>query len=117
MQSLARRRRARSEGADQAVEIRMMLSDRAWKLQHRLAPYLFCAPFVILFLCFMIYPLGRSVVLSLYKTAGPNNLKFVGLGNYAFLLHDRLFYIAVANTFYFTIAMLLLQIPLALGLA
>jgi ABC-type sugar transport system permease subunit len=94
-----------------------MLRQRLWKLQHRYAPYMFVAPFVILFLCFMIYPLGRSVILSLYKTAGPKNLRFVGLENYAFLLKDRLFYIALANTFYFTITMILVQIPLALGLA
>ena len=94
-----------------------MTRARLWALQHRFAPYLFVAPFVILFLCFMIYPLARSIVLSMYKTAGPNHLRFVGISNYLFLLKDRLFYIAVGNTFYFTIVMLLLQIPLALGLA
>src|SRR5688500_2889105 len=64
--------------------------ERIWQLQHKFAPYLFIAPFFILFCCFMIYPLARSVILSLYKTAGPDQLRFIGLDNYKFLLHDRM---------------------------
>ena len=38
--------------------------------QSRWAPYLFVLPFVIVFICFMLYPLGRSLVLSFEKTSG-----------------------------------------------
>ena len=48
--------------------------ERLWALQHKLAPYLFVSPFVILFCAFMIYPLGRSIVLSLHKASGPTKL-------------------------------------------
>jgi ABC-type sugar transport system permease subunit len=65
----------------------------------------------------MLYPLGRSVVLSLYKAAGPTRLSFVGLENYRFLITDKLFWLAVMNTFYFALMFLVLQIPMALGLA
>lgn len=91
--------------------------ERAWRLQQRLAPYLFVAPFVLLFCCFMLYPLARSVVLSTYKAAGPSQLQFVGLGNYRFLVTDKIFWLSVANTTYFAVLFLGLQIPLALALA
>src|SRR5205085_2137116 len=88
-----------------------------WALQYRYAPYLFTAPFVILFCTFMIYPLGRSIVLSLHKAVGPAHLKFVGLENYKFLLFDRLFWLAAANTAGYAIVFLTIQIPMSLGLA
>ena len=95
----------------------MISRERAWKLQQRLAPYLFLSPFVVLFCCFMLYPLGRSIVLSTYKAAGPNQLQFVGLDNFRFLITDKIFWLAVANTTYFAVMFLSLQIPLALVLA
>ena len=91
--------------------------ERLWALQHKLAPYLFVSPFVVLFCCFMLYPLGRSIVLSLHKASGPTKLRFIGVENYRFLLTDELFWLAVANTLYFALMFLLLQIPLSLGLA
>jgi ABC-type sugar transport system permease subunit len=90
---------------------------RLWALQHRYAPYLFTAPFVILFCMFMIYPLGRSVVLSMHKSVGPAHLKFVGLANYKFLVMDRLFWLATVNTAGYAVVFLSFQIPLSLGLA
>jgi ABC-type sugar transport system permease subunit len=91
--------------------------ERIWGLQQKLAPYLFVSPFVILFCAFMLYPLGRSIVLSLYKASGPTRLHFVGLENYRFLLFDELFWLAVLNTLYFAAMFLTIQIPMALGLA
>jgi ABC-type sugar transport system permease subunit len=89
---------------------------RVWDLQHRFAPYLFVSPFVILFAVFMVYPLGRSIILSLYQTAGDTK-KFMGLGNYRYLMVDQYFWWAVVNTASLTLVFLLVQIPLALGLA
>jgi ABC-type sugar transport system permease subunit len=65
----------------------------------------------------MLYPLGRSLVLSLYHFATPRYAKFVGFDNYRFLWRDQVFRYAVANTLYFAVAFMVLQIPLALGLA
>jgi ABC-type sugar transport system permease subunit len=90
---------------------------RLWALQHRYAPYFFTAPFVILFCTFMIYPLGRSIVLSMHKAIGPAHLKFVGLDNYRFLLFDRLFWLASINTAGYAVIFISIQIPLSLGLA
>ena len=94
-----------------------MTRARLWALQHRLAPYLFVSPFVLLFCCFLVYPLMRSVVLSLYQTAGPRSTKFVGMANYQFLLHDQYFWLAVINTAILAGAFLCVQIPASLGLA
>jgi ABC-type sugar transport system permease subunit len=89
---------------------------RLWALQARLAPYLFISPFVILFAVFMAYPLVRSLAMSLYQTAGART-RFVGVRNYEFLFHDRLFWLAAFNTVGYTIAFLIFQIPAALLLA
>ena len=88
-----------------------------WGLQARYAPYLFVAPFVILFCAFMVYPLGRSLVMSLYKYSGPRTHRYIGLGHYRFFLTDYLLWIAVANTIIYTVVYMSLQIPLSLGLA
>jgi ABC-type sugar transport system permease subunit len=90
---------------------------RLWKLQARLAPYLFVAPFVVLFAVFLLYPLCRSVHLSLYQSAGPSRARFAGLANYWFILTDLLFWRAVANTVGFAVLFLSIQVPTSLGLA
>ncbi len=93
------------------------LRRRVWSIQARAAPYLFLAPFAVLFAVFWAYPLGRSVALSFYQTLGPRDARFVGLGNYRFLLADRLFWGAVLNTAVYAALFLAVQIPASLGLA
>jgi ABC-type sugar transport system permease subunit len=90
---------------------------RLWRLQRNGAPYLFLAPFLILFFCFILYPLMNSIALSFEKTAGPRLTRFAGLAHFRFLLHDWLFWVAMANTIGFAIAFLCVQIPASLGLA
>src|SRR5205823_3915368 len=51
------------------------------------------------------------------KVASPRTMRFVGLGNYRFLIHDLAFWGAVANTTYFAVVFIALQVPLSLGLA
>jgi ABC-type sugar transport system permease subunit len=90
---------------------------RFWSLQAKLSPYLFVAPFAILFCVFLIYPLTRSFQLSFYKTIGPHESKFVGVDNYRFLISDKLMWLALAQTIGYAIAFISIQIPTALGLA
>jgi len=71
----------------------------------------------VLFCVFMLYPLVKSVILSFYITAGPRAQVFVGLDNFAFLLRDPDFHKAALNTLIFTLASLLVQLPLSLGAA
>lgn len=87
-----------------------------WAWQAKYSPYLFVAPFVILFAAFLVYPLIRSLVLSFHQTAGAIT-RFVGTRNYVFLPDDALFWMSVLNTLGYTLALLVFQIPLALLLA
>lgn len=83
----------------------------------RAAPYLFLTPFILSFLIFGAYPIIRSLVLSLYITSGPEAQRFVGLGNYLFLLKDPDFWTAFRNTATFALGSVVLQLPISLGLA
>jgi ABC-type sugar transport system permease subunit len=87
------------------------------EVQQRLAPYLFVAPFLILFVTFLLWPVIRSVILAFYATAGPKHQVYVGAANFRFLLTDPDFHIAVKNTVVYALWSTFLQLPLALGLA
>lgn len=93
------------------------MTPRFWQVQRRLAPYLFLAPFLLLFVVFTVYPLISSFVLSLHTTAGPGRKVFVGLDNFRFLVTDKLFWAAAANTALFAGLFVCTQVPLSLGLA
>ena len=84
-----------------------------WQLQHRYAPYLFISPFLLIFAVFLVWPLARSIILAGTSTGSTTPT----LGNLAFLMHDRLFWGAALNTTLYTFILLLVQVPLALGLA
>lgn len=87
-------------------------------MTRRRAPYLFLSPLLVVLAVFFFWPLYQSLVLSFHTTAGPHTRRFVGLANYRFLIgHDRLFWLAVANTVVYTAALVLIQVPASLGLA
>ncbi len=88
-----------------------------WSAQHRFAPYFFITPFLIVFSIFFLYPLLRSIPLSLETTSGAGLTRYVGLSHFHFLLTDWLFWLSVANTLLYAASFLLLQIPLSLGIA
>ena len=90
---------------------------RWFSWQYRNAPYLFVAPFIVLFLTFGCYPIVKSLVLSFYATNGPKDQVFVGLDNFRFLVSDPDFHKAVRNTGVFACWSVFLQLPLSLGLA
>lgn len=94
-----------------------MTDSTFFKKQQKLAPYLFVLPFVVTFCIFSAYPYVKSLSYSLYATSGPKDSKFVGLGNYQFLLSDTDFGKAVLNTAIFAFFSVLIQLPLSLGLA
>ena len=96
--------------------------------QLKLAPFLFLAPAVGLFLIFVIYPIADSIWVSFHEWSGVNryavdedgnlkNFKWVGLDNYIYLFtNDDEFYVAVFNNikwFFFS----LLAIPFGILLA
>ncbi len=73
-----------------------------------LVGWAFAAPFVILFLLFLAFPILASFVLSftsfgLRDLANPVGATFVGLNNYADLLGDAKFWASLGNTVYFVV--------------
>ena len=88
-----------------------------WHQQQRIAPYLFIAPFYILFIVFMGYPLISSLVMSFYEMRGFQSRIYVGFANFVDLFRDPIFWKSLWNTTYFALGTLILQLPLALFLA
>lgn len=79
--------------------------------------YLFLAPFILLFAAFTIYPLTKAIILSFQQTYGPGTAVFTGLDNFKFLSSDPRFWKALSNTTFYAIASVMVQMPVALGLA
>jgi ABC-type sugar transport system permease subunit len=86
-------------------------------LRSRRAPYLFLLPYLLVTAVFFLYPLAYAAVLAFYQTSGPSTRVYVGIDNFRFLLSDPDFHRAVLNTVVFTVASLLVQLPLSLALA
>ena len=97
----------------------------------KLAPILFLAPAVGLFLIFVIYPIADSIWVSFHEWSGVNryavddegnlkNFKWVGLDNYIYLFtNDDEFYVSVFNNikwFFFSLIAIPFGILLALFL-
>lgn len=70
------------------------------------AAILLLLPAMILITVFYLVPVAGAVVLSvtdfdIYSIGDAGNTRFVGLGNYAALLHNPLFWRALTNTLYY----------------
>jgi multiple sugar transport system permease protein len=73
----------------------------ALRLSPRWAPYVFIAPFFVLFAIFGLFPLGFSLALAFMSwepTSGLAAMQPVGLENFAFALGDEWFWKALKNT-------------------
>lgn len=81
------------------------------------AGYLFVLPYIIFFLLFTAYPLIFSFILIFYRWNIVGPMQWIGLGNFATLLHDPLFWKSLWNTVRFLIIHIPLQIAVALVLA
>lgn len=80
------------------------------------APFVFICPFVLTVIVFWLTPIGKSAMMS-FQNVLPGQNEWIGVRNYRQLLNDRIFRIAIKNTFKFTIGMLLLLIPIPMVLA
>jgi multiple sugar transport system permease protein len=92
---------------------------RGW-LREALTGWAFSAPFLVIFLGFLALPILASFLLSftdfsLGNLVDPFSARFVGLNNYAKLLHDPKFLQAALNTTIFVVFGTVLN--LAVGLA
>ena len=84
------------------------------------APYLFIAPFFLLFLVFGAFPLLFSIWLSLHQwdpAAGLSAMRWVGLENYTYAATDPWFHKSLYNTLWFALVAGIPQHLVALPLA
>ncbi|WP_025772016.1 carbohydrate ABC transporter permease [Thioalkalivibrio sp. HK1] len=84
--------------------------------QQRLAPWLFLAPGVLMFLVYVIAPIFQSISISLYDWDGLGEKRYVGLGNYIELIDDEAFYTSLKNNLIWLV-LYLLAIPAGLAVA
>lgn len=64
------------------------------------ADYLYLAPSLLLFACFIAYPVIFVVYGSLFEWSTLARMKFVGLDHFVKLMGDSVFWITIRNTFY-----------------
>ena len=86
------------------------------------AGWLFIVPAMIAITVFFVVPVCAALLMSftdfdIYALADLGNLRFIGLDNYAHLLHTPLFWQALANTLYFVLIGVPLSIAASLGAA
>jgi multiple sugar transport system permease protein len=89
---------------------------RTW-LRYRFV-FIVLAPILALFIYLRVIPTGQAIVMSLFdwELIAPAK-NFVGLDNYARLLSDNNFRLAMTNTAIFAVATTIISVLLALGLA
>jgi multiple sugar transport system permease protein len=89
---------------------------------HTLAAWVFVGPALVAIGVFFALPVAAALLMSLtdfdiYALADLNNLRFVGLDNYAALLQRPLFWQALGNTVFFVVVGVPLSIGASLGAA
>jgi ABC-type sugar transport system permease subunit len=88
-------------------------------LERTLTAYLFVGPAVLVLGAFLVYPAIFSFLLSFYEWNGftPQWGDFVGLNNYAELVHDPIFWKSAINSILFVVVRTPLEVGIAFGLA
>lgn len=94
----------------------------AWRAREAWAGFLLLAPGLLALSLFLFLPVVASLGLSLtdfdiYAVGDSSAARFVGLRNYARLLHDPVFWKALGNTFFFVVVGGPLTVALSLGTA
>ena len=100
-----------------AVQVRRRRAARSWISRDGLSTLVFLLPFLLVFGVFSWFPIVRAFVMSLQETNLVSEPTFVGLQNFARVLADPLFRIAVSNTAYFAILALVFGFPVPIVLA
>lgn len=92
------------------------------RARDNLTSYAFLAPFLVIFLVFLAYPVLYSVYLAVHEPPADSfevfsNLRFVGLSNFARLFHDAKFGWSVLMTLYYAALIIPSGIAASLALA
>lgn len=88
-----------------------------WKRnQRQVAPWLFLAPGLIMFVVYVLIPIFQSIWISFHEWDGLGKKVWIGLGNYVELLDDDTFYVSLKNNVLWLV-LYLLSIPAGLAVA
>lgn len=88
-----------------------------WKRNQRaMAPWLFLAPGVIMFLIYVIWPIFSSMWISFFDWDGLSPRTWLGFGNYVELIDDDAFYTSLYNNILW-LALYMLAVPAGLFIA
>jgi len=90
------------------------------RFRRHLPAYLMCAPTVLLFLVFMVFPIGFVLYGSFLDWDGIGSVleaRWIGLANYQKLIGDEIWWLAVRNTVLYALIKLAVELPLALLIA
>ena len=90
---------------------------RARVSRNGLSTLVFLLPFLVVFGIFSWFPIARALVMSVQETNLVSAPTFVGLDNFARVLADPLFGIAVRNTAWFALLALVVGFPIPIILA
>ena len=81
----------------------------------KLAPYIFVAPFVIVFLVFFLYPIVSTVIMS-FQSVIPGQTHFIGIENYRKMWNSS-FITALKNSAVYMVVTCAILIPVPMALA
>ncbi len=87
------------------------------RLDLKYSPYLYIAPFFLIFGAFGLYPMLRTAWMSLHDWDMVGDHSFIGIDNYTRLVSDEYFWNALVNTFGIFALSTIPQLLLALFLA
>jgi multiple sugar transport system permease protein len=91
------------------------------KVRDNLVAYAFLAPFLVVFLTFLFYPIFYSLYLSFHRVTDLydvfGKMKFVGLNNFVQLIHDGQLWWSLLMTLYYAALVIPLGIVISLALA
>lgn len=90
---------------------------KSWMGRISAVPYVFISPFFILYILFMIVPIGAGLYLSFTRWAGLGAPRFIGFDNYVRLFQDERFLVSLGNTAFYTIFSLVVVLPASLLIA
>ena len=80
-------------------------------------PYLFCAPFLLSFFIFLLYPMLNMICTSVFNLQGVSTYVFVGADHYRRLLTDPHIVSAVLNSIGFNVGIVVVNVVFAMLLA
>jgi raffinose/stachyose/melibiose transport system permease protein len=87
------------------------------KMKKTLTISLFIAPALLVYSLYVIYPILSTLNYSFYNWNGISQKVFIGLDNYARMLNDDVFWLALKNNAWVVLASVFIQIPLGLIMA